>query len=327
MNTENCQKIKLLKLLELLRQETDEEHPMTTNEICSRLIAMHISCERRTLARDMKTLNEQGYEIQSCVVGKAKGYYIADRSFSLPELKMLIDAVQGSNLLTEKKTRELTEKIAALGGSRQAEVLKSNIIHFNRSKQTNERIYYTIDALEEALRRKKKVTILYFHLDENRNKVYRSENGVHLVEPIALVYNNDNYYLTCYNPQSDRNYNYRLDRIEQVRIEKESISEKARLRSRNVARYNAQVFKMYGGEPERVTLSFDAVVIEHIFDKFGHDTKIHPCGQNRFCAVVEVQLSPTFWGWVVQFAGKMKIEAPDTAAEQYRRILQQAIDA
>ena len=138
MNPENYRKLKLLKLLELLRQETDENNPMVTNEICRRLMEMDIVCDRRTLATDIKLLNEQGYEIQSCQVCKAKGYYIADRRFSIPELKMLIDAVEASHLLSEKKTQELIEKIAALGGSKQAEVLTSNIVRFNTVKPTNE---------------------------------------------------------------------------------------------------------------------------------------------------------------------------------------------
>lgn len=113
---ENCQKIKLLKLMELLWQETDEHHPLSTNEICSRLSTMGISCERRTLAKDILLLNEQGFEVMCCRVGKEKGYYIEDRSFSLPEIKILIDAVQAANFITEKKSSELIDKISALGG-------------------------------------------------------------------------------------------------------------------------------------------------------------------------------------------------------------------
>ena len=326
MKSENCQKIKLLKLLELLRQETDEKHPLTTNEICRRLNAMNISCDRRTLATDVQTLNEQGYEIQSCQVCKAKGYYIADRRFSIPELKMLIDAVEASHLLSEKKTQELIEKIAALGGSKQAEVLTSNIVRFNTVKPTNECIYYTIQILEEAIREKKKVTIHYFHLNERREKVYRSENGIHTVEPIALVYNNDRYYLTCYNPKADRNYNYRLDRIEKVELLNEPISSRAKIRSRSVAKYNAQVFKMYGGETVKVTLVFDARMIDYIYEKFGMDTKIRPCKDDSFTANVEVQLSPTFWGWLFQFTGQMKITAPEWVCDEYMGMLRKAIN-
>lgn len=325
MKSENCQKIKLLKLLELLRQETDEQHPMTTNEICRRLNAMNISCDRRTLATDVQTLNEQGYEVQSCQVSKAKGYYIADRSFNIPELKVLIDAVEASHLLTESKTQELIDKIAALAGSNQAEVLKSSIVRFNATKPTNEYIYYTVQTLEKAIREKKKVTIHYFHLNEHKEKVYRSENGIHTVEPIALVYNNDRYYLTCYNPTADRNYNYRLDRIEKVEILNEKISKNAVIRSRSVAKYTAQVFKMYGGESEKITLQFDLQMIDYIYEKFGLDTKIRSCGDDQFTAKVEVQLSPTFYAWVFQFAGKMRIIAPEWVCDEYMEMLKKAI--
>ena len=325
MKSENCQKIKLLKLLELLRQETDEQHPMTTNEICRRLNAMNISCDRRTLATDVQTLNEQGYEVQSCQVSKAKGYYIADRSFNIPELKVLIDAVEASHLLTESKTQELIDKIAALAGSNQAEVLKSSIVRFNTTKPTNEYIYYTVQTLEKAIREKKKVTIHYFHLNEHREKVYRSENGIHSVEPIALVYNNDRYYLTCYNPKADRNYNYRLDRIEKVEILYEKISKNAVIRSRSVAKYTAQVFKMYGGKAEKITLQFDSQMIDYIYEKFGLDTKIRSCGDDQFTAKIEVQLSPTFYAWVFQFTGKMRIIAPEWVCDEYMEMLKKAI--
>lgn len=327
MNPENYRKLNLLKLLELLRQETDENNPMVANEICRRLMEMDIVCDRRTLATDIKLLNEQGYEIQSCQVCKAKGYYIADRRFSIPELKMLIDAVEASRLLSEKKTQELIEKIAALGGSKQAEVLTSNIFRFNTVKPTNEYIYYTIQILEEAIREKKKVIIHYFHLNERREKVYRSENGIHTVEPIALVYNNDRYYLTCYNPKADRNYNYRLDRIKKVEPLNKPISSKAKIRSRNVVKYNAKVFKMYGGESVKVTLVFDARMIDYIYEKFGMDTKIRPCEDDSFTANVEVQLSPTFWGWLFQFTGQMRITAPETAVQQYVEMIQKALTA
>lgn len=324
MERDKNRKLKLLKLLEILQRETDEQHPMKTTDICRRLEDMDISCDRRILASEIHTLCEQGYEIQQCQVGRAKGYFIDDRAFSVPELRMLIDAVEASQLLTEKKTQELIDKIVRLSGDRQAEILKSSIVRFNSAKPTNERIYYTIEALEKAIREKKKVTIRYFHLNEHREKVYRSENGIHTVEPIALVYNNDRYYLTCYNPTADRNYNYRLDRIEWVEILDEKISKNAIIRSRSVAKYTAQVFRMYGGIPERVTLLFDAQMIDYIYEKFGMDTKICPCGETQYTARVDVQLSPTFWAWLFQFAGKMRIAAPEIAVQQYKEMLKNA---
>jgi len=141
-----------------------------------------------------------------------------------------------------------------------------------------------------------------------------------------LVYNNDRYYLTCYNPTADRNYNYRLDRIEWVEILDEKISKNAIIRSRSVAKYTAQVFRMYGGTPEKVTLLFDAQMIDYIYEKFGMDTKICPCGETQYTARVDVQLSPTFWAWLFQFAGKMRIAAPETAVQQYKEMMQQTLN-
>ena len=321
---DNCQKIKLVKLLELLRQETDEDHPMRTNDICQRLEKMGISSERRTLAMDIKMLNDYGYEVMSCRVGKSKAYYIEDRSFSIPELKMLIDAVQGSNIITKKKTEELINKIADLSGSHRSALLKRNAVRYNAIKHTNEHIYYTIDQLEKALRKNKKVCIVYYHLDENKNKVYHTENGEHIVEPISLIYDSNEYYLTCYDKDNDKIINFRLDRIESVRLLDESISDEAGFRRRGIARYKASVFRMYGGNTEKVTLEFDRSIIESIYDKFGIDTKIRSCGE-RFTARVDVQVSPTFWGWVFQFVGSMKVIEPEYVKEEYMDRLKRAL--
>ena len=195
---ENHQKIKLLKLMELLKQETDELHPFSTSEICSRLGAMGISCERRTLAKDIALLNEQGFEVMWCKVGKEKGYYIEDRSFSVPELKILIDAVQAANFITEKKSVELIDKISALGGSHRADILKNNLVCFNTCKHSNEMIYYSVGYLEEAIQQQNKVLFRYFDLDENGEKVYRRDGHRYVVEPVALVFYEDNYYVVVY---------------------------------------------------------------------------------------------------------------------------------
>ena len=136
MAKENSNKVKLLKLIELLRQESDEQHPMCGSIVCQRLSEMNISCDRKTLTRDIAALNEYGYEVMSTMVSHEKAYYVADRSFSIPELKILIDAVQAASFVTEKKTAELVEKIAALGGSYCADILKSNMVCFNTRKHT-----------------------------------------------------------------------------------------------------------------------------------------------------------------------------------------------
>lgn len=317
MAQDNCQKIKLLKLLELLRQETDEQHPLPTNTLCAKLGDMGITCDRRTLAKDIALLNDQGYEVMWTWVGKEKGYYIEDRSFSVPELKILIDVVQAASFITDKKTAELIDKIAALGGSHKADILKSNMVCFNTRKHSNESIYYNVGFLEDAIQQQKKVIFYYYDLNENGEKVYRREHHHYVVEPIALVFNDDNYYLMVYSAKHDGTANYRVDRMDHVEIVDEAISEKALVLREGIDSYTEQAFKMYGGQQVDVVLEFNDKLIGAVYDKFGEDTKMIRAG-DKCIATVKVQISPVFWGWLFQFAGQMKVLSPDTVIADYK---------
>lgn len=317
MARDNYRKVKLIKLLELLRQHTDEQHPMTTNQICDAMDGMGIPCDRRIVTQDVIALNQLGYEIMATMVGHEKAYFVEDRNFSLPELKILIDAVHASSFITEKKSQELIEKIAALAGSHRAEVLTRNMICFNHRKHSNEKILYTIDTLEEAILSQKKVIFLYFDLDEKGQRVYRRGGHHYVVEPIALVFNEDNYYLMSYSSRHDSTSNYRLDRMDGVKIIDEPCCQRAIELRREVASYTEQAFKMFGGQPEDVVLEFDRKLIGVVYDKFGESVQMIPSGEEKCIATLKVRISPTFWGWLFQFAGEMKVLSPASVAEAY----------
>ena len=319
MSQENCQKIKLLKLMEILRQETDEEHPLKTGEICNRLRAMNISCDRRTLHKDMKVLNEQGFEVMSLLIAHERAYYIADRSFSVPELKILIDAVQAASFVTDKKTAELIDKIADLGGSNRAAILKDNIVHFNTRKHRNEAVYYNVDILEEAIRIDRKVTFHYFDIDENGQRVYRRDNHLYDAEPVALVFSEDNYYLISYSTKYESTTNYRIDRMSTVQITDEDITATAKELRKDVAGYTESVFKMFGGQIENITLQFDQKLMGAVYDKFGEDTAMLRINATTCAATVKAQISPTFWGWLFQFGGQMMIISPESMKKEYNK--------
>ena len=323
---ENRQKIKLLKLMELLRQETDELHPLSTNEICNRLSIMGISCERRTLAKDIALLNKQGFEVMWCRVGKEKGYYIADRSFSVPELKILIDAVQAANFITEKKSVELIKKIAALGGSHQADILQSNLVCFNTRKHSNEMIYYSVGYLEDAIRQQNKVLFRYFDLNEHNEKVYRREGHRYVVKPVALLFHEDNYYIVVYSAKHDSTANYRIDRMDSVEIIDEPVSQKTLALQNEIAGYTEQVFKMYGGQPVDIVIEFDDKLIGVVYDKFGENTKMTRTHEHTCVATVKVQISPTFWGWLFQFGKQMRIMSPANLIEEYKSMVGEVIE-
>lgn len=326
MARENFRKVKLLKLLELLRQNTDEQHPLTTNTIIEKLAQMEIPCDRRTLSQDIATLNDLGYEVMSTMVGHEKGYYVEDRSFSLPELKILIDAVHASSFITEKKSEELIDKIAALAGTHRAEVLKRNMVCFNTRKHSNERIFYNVDDLEDAILRQKKVLFRYFDLDEKGERVYRRDGHRYVVEPIALVFNEDNYYLTCYSSRHDSTSNYRIDRMDSVEVLDDPCCEKAIALREQVSTYTEQAFKMFGGQIEDIVLEFDRSLIGVVYDRFGEGTKMMTTSENKCVASVKVQISPVFWGWLFQFGKKMTVISPSEVTEEYRRMVNNLIE-
>lgn len=312
------QKAKLLRLYEILTQNSDEKHPLTSDELCERLVALGISCDKRTLRRDMQTLNDQGYEVMGCMIGHKKAYYIEDRNFCVPELKILIDAVQAASFITEKKTKELIAKIAFLGGAVRSEILRSNLVRFNTHKHTNESIYYNVGTLEEAILEKKKASFFYFDLNENGERVYRKDKWRYTVYPLALIFVDDNYYLMTYHSKKGSIVNYRVDRMEQVKKEEDLMSDEALAKMSEITEYTEQAFLMYSGDKETVTLEFDDCLIGVICDRFGEETKMIRTGEHTIVATVSVQISPTFWGWLFQFAGKMKILSPASVADKYR---------
>ena len=318
----NDQRIKLLRLVEILRADTDEAHPLTTTQLCQRLNAYGISCDRRTLSDDMAFLNRSGFEVMDCRVGHAKGYYMVDRSFSDPELKVLIDAVQAASFITEGKTAELTDKIASLGGSHRADILRTNLVHFNTRKHTNETFLYSISALEQALLDGVQVSFLYFDLDEHHHRVLRHDGQRQVVQPVALIYSGATYYLLCYAPtHEDRRATYRIDRMQQVRAEKEPVSREAIAARATVSDYTGQTFDMYSGVPKKITLQFERHALGAIYDAFGEDLDVFLGPRGSLQAIVTVRVSPTFWGWLFTFHGDVRIVEPEDLLEEYRGLL------
>ena len=326
MKNDNCQKIKLLKLMELLRQETDENHPITTSEICRRLGEMGISCERRTVGKDMKVLREQGFEIMSELKGHENSYWIADRSFELPELKILMDAVQAALFIPEDKTEVLLEKIAALGGTHQAELLQGNLVRFNTRKHSNHSIFYNIQAIEDAIQAKKKISFRYFDLNENLEKVYRMDGGRYMADPISLIYDDNNYYMISYSTKYDHSVTYRVDRMDQVNMENEPLSDEAMRQRENSSEAVEQAFRMFLGEQRSVTLRFHDRLMGILYDKFGEDLHITRLDSQLCEATVTIQVSPPFWSWLFMLSGDLQLVGPEDLAEQYAAMLRQAAE-
>lgn len=310
MGKENFSKIKLLRIWEILKQDSDENNPLTTNQIIEKLSESGIICDRRTLYQDISTLNSYGYEV-ICKKGQhSNGYYVIDRSFDVPELRILIDAVQAASFISPKKTAELTDKIAALGGSYRADILKKNIVEFNTTKHNNEHIYYSVNAIEDAILAGKKISFQYFDLNESHERVFRKNGEKYLVNPVAMVFSNDNYYLICYHDNHDGITTYRIDRMLNVSVSEQEINQTAQPKGLSVAKHRKQSFSMFSGKTETVKFEADKDLLDVIYDKFGEDTQIRSIGNGKISFTADVEISQMFFGWCCSFPNKLKILAP-----------------
>ena len=323
--TENNQKIKLLRIIEYLRAESDEGKPVSTSQIIGYLNSIHISCDRRTLYKDMDMLIESGANIVKTELGRENAYYVNEVSFSLAEVKTLIDAVQAANFVTVDKTAELVEKLLAYTGVRRSEIVRDSIIFYNNHKHSNEGIFENIEQLELAIKQKKQVSFYYFDLDEKRNRVYRKEKKRYIADPVALVFSEDNYYLVAYSQKYQDSVNYRVDRMDTVEIEEEPICAEALIKKRKTETYTEQVFKMYNGETVGVTIVFAPEILGSVYDKFGEQLEIRHADGGWLKIKVMVQVSPPFFGWVFQFNDRMRIVEPVSVLNEYNNSIRNAI--
>ncbi len=323
MKENNWQKIKLWKLVELLSKETDEDHPLTTSQICNRMKEMNIPCDRRTLAEDVKLLNDHGLDIQRRRVSKAMGYFIGAREFELAELKILVDAVQGSSFINPSLTEKLTNKLTGLVSTHQADFLRETAVYANSRKHANVQVYYIVDEIVNALHQGKKLTFQYFDLDGEGNPVWRHDGGYYEVDPLALVFNEDNYYMVGYSIKHEGLTHYRVDRMHDAHALSTEISEEAKQCRSEVSERVNQSVKMYSGESVELTLVYSKELLGAVYDRFGENTKMQPVDEDRYTAQVTAQLSPPFWGWLFQFGKGMRITAPQEAVNQYREKVQE----
>ena len=270
-------------------------------------------------------LIENGADIVKTELGRINAYYYDDKSLSLAELKIQIDAGQAANFITPAKTEEIYEKILALAGSRKQEIIRDNIIFYNNHKHTNEDIYDNIEQIECAVREKKQITFYYFDLDENAERAYRKDKKRYITDPVALVFSGDNYYLVAYSQKYQGGVNYRVDRMDTVNVEDTSICKEALIRKKKPETYTEQVFRMYNGQVETVTLEFAPELLGAVYDKFGEQLEIRHSDSGWLKIKVTLQVSPPFFGWLFQFKDKMHILDPANIREEYRNSIKSAV--
>lgn len=307
------QKLKLLYLAKILMEKTDEEHTITVPEMISELEGYGISAERKSIYNDLEYLSLFGLDICSTKT-KTTNYYIASREFELPELKLLVDVVQSSKFITEKKSMELISKIEKLTSRANAGKLHRQVFVTNRVKTLNEQIYYNVDKIHDAIAADRQITFRYFDIDIRKNKNYRKNGGFYTESPVALTWDDENYYLITYKQKYDSYTHYRVDKMESITVTNETrVLSDADF---DITSYTKSVFQMYGGEETEITVMFDNSLIGVIYDRFGMDIPVIPEGDSHFICHIKVAVSPHFLSWIMSFGKKAKILSPGCVSDK-----------
>lgn len=310
----NKKKIRLLRLWEILKRRTDENNRLSTKELLNILASEGLEADRKTLYEDIALLNEYGYEVM-CDRERTNYYYVADRSFDSSEIRMLCDAVNAANFITDKKSEELTEKLARLGGVSGIDNAMAVAVNYEKSKHSNEQIWYNVEELSSAARKKKKISFKYFDYNLNGDRVYRKGGAPYIVNPLGLIYAEENYYLVGY--IFERAISFRVDRMEGVSILDESINEVESLKDFDLSEFRLKSFSMFGGKKIQVGFKAELKLIDVVFDKFGFDTKLTPIDENHFIFRQKIQVSPVFFSWVAQFGGALTITTPKNVIKDF----------
>lgn len=317
------QKLKILHILDYLERNSREDHLVKASELIGWLDRVHnISCDRKTVYSDIAALQDYGIDIVS-VPGKNGGYYIASRNFELPELKLLIDAVQSSRYLTEKKSRELIEKLCTQCNEFDASLIRRNVLVSGRVKSMNETIYYSVDAIQDAIVQDRQITFQYFDWDLGGKRRYREKE--YLASPYGLCQDNENCYLLAYSERHGIT-SYRVDRMSDIQISKNKRIPCPELTGKALNEHANRLFQMFAGDAVDVKLRFHKDLINVVIDRFGKDTMLIPDGDEHFNFTVRVAVSPMFLSWVIGFGAKAKVIYPDSVAQQCRNLCLEALN-
>ena len=317
------QKLKILYILDYLERNSHEDHPIRAAELISMLDHEHrISCDRKTVYSDIAALQDYGVDIVS-IPGKNGGYYIASRNFELPELKLLIDAVLSSRYLTEKKSKELIEKLCDQCNEHDASLMRRNVLVSGRVKSMNETIYYNVDAIQEAIGQNLQITFRYFDWDITGKRHYREKE--YLASPYGLCQDHENCYLLAFSERHGIT-SYRVDRMSDIQLTATQRIPCPELTGKALNEHAKKLFQMYSGDTVNVKLRFHKSLVNVVMDRFGKDTMLIPDGEEHFNFTVSVAVSPMFLSWVIGFGSKAKILYPQSVADQCCNLCREALN-
>lgn len=309
-------KVVLLYIYRILLEETDEQHPLTPQQLIDRLRDYGYECERKSVYRHIEALTEFGLDILRSDA-QPRGYYVASRDFELPELRLLIDAVQSSHFISFKKSEELIEKLGSLASVSEMRQIKKGLHMRGINKTDNERVYYTLDALYRAIAANRRVSFRYFEYTPAKDRRYRNDGEPYVVSPYAIVWDDEKYYLHAYHEKYDAISSFRVDRMEET-----AVTDRPRLKTKEYASYDPSersktAFDQFGGETVRVVAEFDNKLAGAVIDRFGSSVEMYPTDDGHFAAHCHVEVSPRFLSWLFGFGTMVKVCSPRALVDRY----------
>lgn len=318
------QKAKLFYIMEFLQKESDELHPISVKTMIAKLEANGITAARKSVYSDMETLRECGLDI---LYRKEppEGYYLAQREFELPELKLLVDAVQGSRFITEKKSKTLIKKIEGLASSHEATKLQRQVFVSNRIKSMNESIYYNVDILHSAIASDVKIRFQYTEWTVEKKLQVKKQGAFYSVSPWALTWDNQNYYVIGYEEASEKLKHFRVDKMLHIEPTKEKRVGKEVFHEFDLPRYVKKTFGMFGGEEKSVLLRLQNHLAGVVIDRFGKDVYMRRESEEYFNARIDVVISPQFFGWLAGLGTEAEIVTPPEVKCAYVDYLKEII--
>lgn len=324
MPEEKNKKGRLLALQQYMYQYTDESHPVTTQELIDEMGKLGYIANRKTIKDDIDILTKFDIDIVTNV-SRGNSFFMGERRFELPELKLLVDAVSSSRFISTGKSDALIKKISSMASVYQQEQIAPRIYTADRIKTDNTQLYYVIDKLIEAVIEKKKVRFQYQEYDADKNKVLRNDGEIYVNSPYGCLWNDDYYYLIGFSDKRGKVVTFRIDRIIDLEvIEDNAVPEPEGF---TIADYVKTSVEMYDGDEQQVELLCDNELMKSVVDRFGEAIQTERISENKFKATVTVAASRTFYAWAFRFAGQMQIVSPEAMKQEYMEMARKVIDA
>ena len=310
-------KARLLVLIKMFYELTDKDHTMTNVEIIDYLEKQNVQANLATLRDDIALLKKHGYDIRT-IVSRPNRYYWGEREFELSELKLLVDAVASSRFINESESKILSRKLYQFSSKHQRRGIKRNIAAVKRVKTDNKDIYKIIDTVNDAINRRKKIAFQYTEYNAKAKKILRNAGEIYELSPYALFWNDDYYYVVGWSEKHNNVSVFRADRLYAVAV----LPERAEKRPEgfSLEDYSKRIFEMYDGESVAVRLKCRNDLMKYIVDRFGDDIEVKTADSGHVIVTIDVSLSPTFYSWIFQFAGGIKILSPKSAVNEIKNM-------